>query len=174
MEAEIWKDIPNYEGIYQVSNFGNVKSLERLIRIEYRPYIQKEIVLKAVKNANGYLSVSLYKKGKQNTFDVHLLVAIAFLNHTPSLSGLKADHIDENKFNNRLDNLQVITNRENVERSIDRTKTYSKYAGVTKCKKTGKFQAQIHLKQKTVYLGSFTNEYEAHLAYQEKLKTINN
>ena len=87
---EIFKDIPNYEGLYQVSNLGNVKSLN------YRR-TKKERVLKTVVNGVGYLNVYLSKNGKIKTFTVHKLVCMAFLNHTPNGSkGLVADHRNNN------------------------------------------------------------------------------
>jgi hypothetical protein len=71
--TEIWKDVPNYDGFYQVSNLGNVKSF----------YKKNEKILKQGINRYGYKFVSLSKNNKQKTIKTHQLVAMAFLNHTP-------------------------------------------------------------------------------------------
>ena len=106
--CEIWKDIEGYEGIYQVSNFGNVKSLSRLTHFEnthksgYR--LTKERILKSGVGSNGYSSVVLRKDGKSRTFMVHRLVALTFI---PNLENLpEINHKDENKQNNHINNLE--------------------------------------------------------------------
>ena len=111
---EIYKNVTGYEGIYQVSNLGNVKSLERKV-IGKLDSIRtlKEKVLKNNLNKKGYYLVGLMKDNKQATKKVHQLVAIAFLGHTPCGMKLVVDHIDNNPLNNRVDNLQIITQREN-------------------------------------------------------------
>ena len=95
MEKEILKTIKNYEGLYEVSNFGRVKSLER---IDNNNHLVKEKILKNHKDKDGYLIVVLCKEGKQKTFKVHRLVAQAFIpnpNNYPQVN-----HKDENKENN--------------------------------------------------------------------------
>lgn len=96
---EVWKDIPNYEGLYEVSNFGNVYS------------VRKKIRLKPGDNGYGYLSVVLCKNGIQTNYKVHRLVMLAFIGEPPA--GCEVNHIDGNKSNNRLDNLEYITSSEN-------------------------------------------------------------
>ena len=172
MEIEIWKDVPEYEGLYQVSNFGNVKSLQKNIKMPNGGIrIQSEKILKPF-SSTGYLEVELCKKGKGKYFKVHKLVAITYLNHIPCGHKITVDHIDHNKKNNTLNNLQLLTNRENVKRSIDKTKTTSKHIGVSFDKKNKKWVSQIYLNKKNIFLGRFKNEYDAHLAYQNKLKEI--
>lgn len=157
---EIWKDIPNYEGLYQVSNLGKIKSLPR-------KWVIKEKVLKPLTNGHGYLFVILRSNNKYKHFEIHQLLAIAFLNHIPC--GLKTvvDHINHIKTDNRLVNLQLTSNRNNC--SKNKTDKTSNYTGVYFNKKANKFMAQIYLNGKTKYLGLFNNEYDAHLAYQKKL-----
>ncbi len=144
-----WKDIPDYEGLYQVSTDGRVKSL------------RKNLILKTNLDRWGYPRITL--RGK--TFRVHLLMAMTFLGHKPKgTSNLVCDHINNIKSDNRIENLQLIPHRENV--SKDR-KGSSKYTGVTWCKHWNKWVAGIRVKGKRKFLGYFIDEYEAHLAYQE-------
>ena len=97
---EYWKDIEGYEGLYQISNVGRVKSL----------YSGK--VLKEVKTTNGYLSIRLYKNGISHRFSIHRLVAKAFIpNHE---NKPEVNHIDEDKTNNKVSNLEWNTRLENM------------------------------------------------------------
>jgi len=114
---EIWKDVLNYEGLYQVSNLGRVKSLKRKVRHFSGERLVLERILKGGVNDKGYILVNLGKKGTKKVFAVHKLVAIAFLNHKPCGYKLVVDHIDNNKLNNKLENLQIITQQENVLKS---------------------------------------------------------
>jgi hypothetical protein len=167
---EIWKDIPDYEGLYQVSNYGNVKSLSREIGSAKRIYISKEKKLKGRKKTNGYLNVVLYKNTFKMEKSIHQLVAIVFLKHIPSGNILVVDHKDNNKLNNRLDNLQIVSTREN--NSKDKKNGSSKYVGVYLHKK--KYISQIHIDGKTIYLGYFVSELEAGIAYKKALIMFNN
>ena len=165
MTKEIFKDIPGYEGKYQASNLGNIKSLN---------YSRsgKERLLKQTPAAGGYLMVSLCKEGKMKSFQVHQLVAMAFLNHVPCGHKLVVDHMDDNHLNNNLDNLQVVTNRENL--SKDKKGGSSKYVGVSWNKINKKWRAYIHTGGKRKHLGSFTNELEASEAYKKALYNFEN
>lgn len=106
---EIWKDIEGYEGLYQVSNFGRIKSL-----IHYdveNGYKKKEHIINEWIN-RGYMSVSLSKNKKHKNFYIHRLVAIAFIenkNNKPFIN-----HIDYNPLNNHVNNLEWCTQKENV------------------------------------------------------------
>ena len=94
---EIYRDIKGYEGLYQVSNLGNVKSLN------YNN-TNKEKVLQLCAHEKGYLYVGLYKNGKRKSYIVHRLVAETFLNNPDNLPEI--NHKDENKTNNCVDNLE--------------------------------------------------------------------
>ena len=169
MEKEIWKDIPGYEGYYQVSSLGRVKSLERVVgHTRHGEYTLKGKIRKLSLNTQGYLIVRLSNGGIVKTIKVHKLVAMAFLNHEPCGYKEVVDHIDNNTQNNRLDNLQLITNRENT--SKDRSGYSSSYIGVSWYKPYKKWRASIHVDNKKKHLGYFTDEYDAHLAYQNELK----
>ena len=105
MFREIWKPIPGYEGLYQVSNLGRVKSLN------YR-HTGKEGILSPGKNTQGYYHVILAKNGKHKIFRVHRLVYEAF--NGPIPDGMQINHNDEVKTNNNLENLSLVTCKENI------------------------------------------------------------
>jgi len=105
-----WKPIKGYEGLYEVSNDGRVRRL-RFINGSHN--FEKIKECKQTLNTWGYMTVNLSKNGKSNTKRVHRLVADAFLGE----SNLQVDHIDGNKRNNRLDNLEYVTPKENTNRA---------------------------------------------------------
>lgn len=108
---EIWKDIEGYEGLYQVSNSGRVKSLERYK--ENHSKLQKvEEKIKTVSIDNiGYYRVCLYKDNKLKNARVHRLVAQTFIPNPDNLR--EVNHKDGNKLNNNIDNLEWVTSSEN-------------------------------------------------------------
>ena len=111
MKNKIWKDIPDYEGLYQVSNFGEVKSLPKIRNVFSSNYIAKERILKPALNDSGYKIVVLTKNKKSKSLRVHRLVALAFI---PNLENKpQVNHKDGNKLNNHIDNLEWCTNSEN-------------------------------------------------------------
>lgn len=161
---EIWKDISSCPN-YQASNLGNIRSKDFIvIRSDGKPHTVKSKILKQSLNS-GYLCVNV--KGKKY---VHQLIAEAFLNHkTKGHKGKVVDHIDNDRMNNKLSNLQLITNRQNC--SKNRTGISDK-TGVFWRKNRGHWFSQIQINGKQTYLGSFKTELEASNAYQNKLKQI--
>lgn len=101
---EIWKGIEGYEGLYQVSNLGNVRSLDRYVNNKGKLDFRKGKILKGCKDIGGYLVVNLYKEGKEKKYKIHRLVGQAFLDNQNNLSEI--NHKDENKTNNMVDNLE--------------------------------------------------------------------
>ena len=95
---EIYKDIEGYEGLYEISNLGNVKSL-----VNHKG-VEREKILKPLKNRNGYKGVHLYKNKTSKTYDVHRLVANAFLPNPHNLPCV--NHKDECRTNNNVENLE--------------------------------------------------------------------
>lgn len=170
-QIEIWKDIAGYEGLYQVSNFGNVKSLPRKIYNNGCSSDQKikGRFLKIQKDNRGYCIIRLSCFGKVKSMRVHQLMAISFFNHIPK-KGLVIDHIDNDRSNNCLENIQIITHRINCCK--DRINGTSKYTGVSKLS-NGKFVSSIQIKNINYRLGLFNNEIDAYNAYLKKLKSIN-
>lgn len=114
-KKEIWKDIPDYKG-YQVSNYGRVRSVDRVIKQfghkkEYKRTMKGRI-LKLHKQNGDYLLATLTKNGKEKKMLVHRLVATAFLKEN-----MQINHIDGNKSNNNANNLEWCTQSENVKHS---------------------------------------------------------
>jgi hypothetical protein len=162
MNKEIWKDVPNYEGIYQVSSLGRVKSLGN-------DKSRKEKILK--QGYGKYYLVNLNKHKVSKTRTVHQLVCEAFLGHKPNGMKLVVDHINDDKLDNRLENLQIITQRENAYKT--QNKYSSKYKGVFLNKRTNKYEAHIWSERKVnKRIGQFNTEEEASEAYQSYLKKI--
>lgn len=94
--VEFWKDINDYEGLYQVSNLGRVKSLTRILK-DGRKWEEK--IIKPGNNGHGYLQVNLHKNGKQKNFFIHRLVAEAFIPNPDNLPYV--NHKDEDKTKDR-------------------------------------------------------------------------
>lgn len=104
---EKWIDIKDYEGLYQVSDLGNVRSLPR--------EGSKGGLVKQWIKRSGYYEVELWKKGKRKHFKVSRLVLESFRPH-PNSEELDVDHINRDKFDNRLENLQWLSHKENVRK----------------------------------------------------------
>lgn len=139
---EIWKDIPEYEGLYQISNFGRIKSKDKLIKVNcsgnnhikvpFFYYVRPGKIIKLRTNKFGYIMVFLHKNGKQKGFYVHRLMLKTF---SPIVNDdtYQVNHIDENKENNNLDNLEWCTAKENINhgtcilRRSEKQKTTNKY-----------------------------------------------
>jgi hypothetical protein len=130
-KEEIWKDIKGYEGLYQVSNIGRVKSLTHVtIRKNGSNLPIRERILKPSTDKDGYLQVVLYNSGKRKTIKVHRLVCEAFHENPENKSCV--NHIDENKTNNEASNLEWSTVKENCNHGTRNTrsaKTKSKPVG---------------------------------------------
>lgn len=117
MQEEVWKDITGYEGLYQVSNLGNVKSLN------YNRTGQEKI-LKAINHKCGYLRVTLYKNSKCVTYRLHRLVAQAFIPNPDNLP--EVNHKDEDKSNNCVNNLEWCDSKYNINYGTGITRSKEK------------------------------------------------
>lgn len=143
---EQWKDIKNYEGMYQISNYGRVKSLDRL---SSNGHLIKSRYMKVSKKNNDYLYVGLSKSGVQKKYFIHRLVALAFIDNPHDFPQI--NHIDENKTNNYYKNLEWCTQKYNnnygtkVERQVNNT-DYTKIKRKMKCKKV----MQLSLKDEII------------------------
>ena len=169
---ETWKDIPGYEGIYQASDSGQIRSIDRIATRNdgiIKPI--KGRILRNVKTGlphQNYRAVTLSKNGKSKLYRVHRLVISAFLFVSKNI----VDHIDGDETNNNLSNLRYCTHRENASFSNrrDYNRLTSKFVGVSKRK--NKWVAYITVDYKIHNLGVYENELDAHNAYQNKLKQI--
>ena len=106
-ESEVWRDVAGYEGLYQVSNKGNVYSVERKVR--GRKW--GGITLNPIYDKGGYTTVNLYKNSKSKAKKIHRLVAEAFIPNENNY--LEINHKDENKTNNHVENLEWCTRGHN-------------------------------------------------------------
>lgn len=115
--CEVWKPISGYEGLYEISNYGNVRSLERykVYRNELRTIHAK--ILKYNTITSGYKQVALYKSGKRKCLLIHRLVAEAFIDNPHNLP--QVNHKDGNKTNNNVANLEWCTAKENMVHSVE-------------------------------------------------------
>ena len=110
---EIWKDIEGYEGLYQVSNMGNIKSVDRYVPHKtFGKKFCKGHMMSTHTSNSGYETVNLCKDNRYKSHSVHRLVAVAFIPICDS-AGMEVNHKDENKKNNSVWNLEWVTHSEN-------------------------------------------------------------
>ena len=159
MKEEIWKVIPGYEK-YEASSLGNIRS----------NWFNKVTVFNPSLHKSGYYKVSLSLNKKKITLKVHQLIAMTFLEHTPSKFSIVVDHINNIKTDNRVCNLQLLTTRENTTKEIYGS---SKYIGVSYNKKLSAYESKINHNGKLIYLGIYKNEIDAAEAYKNYLNKIN-
>ena len=168
MEEEIWKPVKGYEGLYEISSLGRVKSLSRSVLKKNNRIINlKEKILKPSINSRGYYCLILRKNFTPKSHTVHQLVASSFLNHIPNGYKNVVNHINFNRVDNRLINLEVITSRENTNKK--HLKSSSKHTGVYYRKKDRKWQSQININGEVIYLGLYSEELKAKKAYEKAL-----
>lgn len=164
---EEWRDVVGYEGMYLVSNLGKVVGVDRL---NSRGYKIKGRVMGIHPSARGrYVAVVLTKNSVRKGIDLHKVVAQAFLNHTPNGMDEVVHHKDNDTRNNRADNLIVTDQRSNCHTHFNGT---SDYKGVCWDKRNSKWLSQIYMNGSRQRLGLFSDEYDAHLAYQKALKQV--
>lgn len=172
---ELWRDIEGYEGLYQVSNLGRVKSFDTKDKLDR---IRKGRVLKGRKDKYGYIQVGLYKQGAASKKKIHRLVAEAFISNPENKP--EVNHIDEDKTNNIISNIEWVTPKENLnhgtrnERSSRKqsipiiatnlnTGEYREFYGSRECaRQLGLNQSNITkvLKGKQKQTGGYTFQYK--------------
>lgn len=140
-EGEIWKDIPGYEGLYQCSSLGRVKSLDRLVR-----YMRKGVILK--QRLHTYLYVGL---GTNKYFTVHSLVMLSFVGARPK--EFEIDHINTIRTDNRLENLRYCTKEENRNNPITRKRNRKKLLRMIENNKKPVLQYDLN--------GNFIRKYDS-------------
>ena len=172
---EKWKNIKDYEGFYQISEFCNVRSLDRLIpngkgRVGNRTFKGK--ILKPGCDSYGYLTVSLNKKGIATTKRIHRLIWENFIGEIPL--NKVVDHIDGNPKNNLLSNLQLLSHRNNIIKgTVKERSKHSQYPNVSYRLDRKKYFGRLQVKGKSVITGHFDNDLDAYKSVL-KYKNINN
>lgn len=137
---EEWRDVKDYEGLYQVSNLGRVKSLCRVAGTASKKYTCKERILSPRRQEHNYYSVMLWKDGKSRQFRVHRLVAEAFIpnpNNYPIIN-----HKDENPSNNEMENLEWCTVKYNSYYGSCRDKIRQKRLGTHHTEETKRLMSR--------------------------------
>jgi hypothetical protein len=167
---EEWKDVPDYEGLYQVSDLGRIKSLEKPRKKSTNnpnSFVRERIMKGSL--GKRYLNTALYKDGFSKSFLVHHLLSIAFLNFKPNMGNIIVDHINNIPTDNRLINLQLITRRHNTLKDVK-----SKSEAVGLYEKNGFFNVTIRINGISCALGSFRDKNEAIKKHKEAFDLLEN
>jgi len=163
MENEIWKDVVGYEGLYKVSSLGNVKSLN------YKKSGKEAILKHSI--MNGYCQVNLWKNGKPKTKLIHSLMGMSFIDKDYIKKGLVVNHRNFIRNCNILENIEVVSHRENSNKK--HLPCTSRYSGVFWDKNKNKWVSTITIKKIQKRLGAFDSEEEASKYYEDALVCIN-
>lgn len=152
---EQWIDAYNWFGLYEVSNLGNVRNSKT------------KRIMKGFKDQKGYLCVLLSGKEKPYSVKRHKLVIETFIEPRPK--GMVINHIDKNKENNKIENLEYVTQMENVSHSS----VCGNLKGITYLKSQNSWQSRITINGKRIFLGYFKTKEDAYNAYKKALKDNN-
>lgn len=168
---ELWKSISEYDGLYEISNLGRVKSLKRSIMGRNGKKLSvKGRMLKLNNGDGGYIYVTLSNIKKEQC-RVHILVWDVFGDKPRNGRKIQVDHKDGDKTRNCISNLQLLSPRGNVSKGYQQNGT--KYpTGVSWSKSNKKYQAYIWLNGKNKYLGQFDTVEKAEIIYKKALKQI--
>jgi hypothetical protein len=165
---EIFKEIKGYEGLYKISNMGNVISLTRNIPLPNGGFNKiNEFILKPIIN-KGYKKVSLNRSGKKQFFIHHLVWNVFGDGRLIEFPVAVIDHIDGNKLNNTITNLRLVDIRVNNHNKINNNKNIGVYIN------NGLITSSITVNKKQYYLGAFKDEVTAKNYYNEALKHVDN
>lgn len=162
LEGEIWKDIQGYDGYYQVSNLGRVKSLSRDVFYGMGYYLKNEKILKPTMRKDGYQVVGFYIENIRKLFLIHRLVATAFVKNL--FNKEKVIHIDFIKHNNNSNNLEWTNLLETACHQMSNQKSLSEFIGVSFRKNRNKWLSSIVINGKPIHIGSFKTQEEAYQA----------
>ena len=171
MEQEIWRPVVGYEGVYEVSNKGRIKSLERIVNTKNRK-IHKRESIRNLKIHDGYYYITLAKNSKRETLAVHRIVAMAFLDKPNGKNHI--DHINTNRLDNRVENLKWCTRLENARNPITRQNVILAHKNESYLKKA-QMAKTILGKAKIVYKYSVENKYiESYESISNAARSIRN
>jgi len=171
MQIELYKNVVGFEGFYEISNAGNIRATEKIKNNQYGEFILPTKILSPKNNGRGYLAICLIKNKIKTTHKIHRIVAMAFMSNFNK--DLQVNHINGIKTDNRIENLELCSNRENgTHKFLSKSKT-SKYVGISFCKGRNKWQSCIQVNGKSIFLGRFKTELEAADAYRIYLSKNN-
>ncbi len=174
-DMEEWRDIPNYEGYYQASNLGRVRSLDRTVTTKHgvERFYKGKIIEGNIQK--GYRRTTLRGDSICGKFMFSQIIAMTFLGHKPNGHTLVVDHVNGDTSDDRVENLRIVTNRANSTtcfRSNEESFS-SGHIGVSWREKVSKWRTQIQHNGANVHLGCYDTELEASNAYQSALSKIN-
>jgi hypothetical protein len=169
---EIWKSVVNYKGYFEISNLGNVRSLERIIfRSNGTTQRFKSKMLSVSISSNGYKSVTLCKNGISRMYNIHSLLMLSFFDENYIKNKKVVNHIDGNKLNNDFNNLEIVTSSDNNYHAI-----YNKLRDARKRKNTKLSYEQIKEIQDLFDSGNYgflkdlSKKYNVSISYLSLIK----
>ncbi len=170
---EIWKDIPNYEGYYQASNLGNIRTCERIIKCS-NGKINKYKSKNRKPSLSEYRMIALSKNGNLKMYKISRIIANLFVKGQSGIRNI-VNHKDGNKHNDISENLEWCTNSENIIHSFDNnlSKSKNKIRGVFFEKRRNKWTATLYRNNKNIFIGRYLTEQEAINQYNKKLNEYN-
>ena len=168
---EIWKDIKDYEGLYQISSLGNIRSLNRIIKDKNKTYLLHGKILK-LGIRNKYKVINLHKNNIRKSFQVHRLVAEAFIPNPDNLAIV--NHIDEDPINNNVENLEWCSQKHNVNHSKHKmyhTKN-AKLSNITNEKYINVKNNKYRVKIKQIKIESYFNNLQDAILYRDLMLEV--
>jgi len=174
MEIEEWIPAKGFEGFYECSTFGRIRSVYRWVKARNNGNrFNKGQILKYCVKEDGYLMTGFSVLSKHYSIIAHNVIFWSFNPDIKKQKGYEIDHIDNDKTNLRPSNLRYITNRENASKAALTLNKTSKYTGVSFSKQRNKFCCFIKVNCKSINLGRFEDEEKANNVYQKALEAVN-
>ena len=168
MTDEIWADIAGYDGAYQISNMGHVRTFLKKDGFVGFVKTEKSRPRSLISHGNGYMYVTLCKNGVRKNHYIHRLVAEAFIGEIKD--GYVINHLDYDRSNNRVENLEIVSQKDNVDYSKHKMKKpVTRKGNYYICDRGTRYE--VYVKKK--YLGSYKTIEEARTARNEYINKIN-